>query len=337
MGAAQETRESQIPRVNKEAEQKLPPAFRGIAYAIVFSAEDISGYHLSPEQKSKLKKIEERFVELAPKFFRIARRAVAVGAIIAIGNYYQTHPDLNKTTDEAGQTIYTHEDARTTHYLNILAGKEKYTEKDLEAEIKPDIISKLKEKKVAIPINIEEMSLDEVYNLYYENSDPSKIEKPQDFIIYNAQRIQEINYRNAFKYSVSNGGEYGSVWQLEEECGNPRIRFVKEGQLTLASGKFKDADKYDPFSNTMFITSDSFFYPRKGFSDETSHAEQFFSNQLGSYVKATRDFVIVTIVGRFDLSRIEAEYDLLYERPGSLEHEAHKIIQPDLQKKYPLP
>lgn len=180
------------------------------------------------------------------------------------------------------------------------------------------------------------MPLNEIYELYYKNTDPSKIEKPQDFIIYNAQRIQGINYRNAIKYSASKDGEYSSVWKLEKECGNPRIRFVKEGQLTLASGKFKDADKYDPFTNTILITSDSFFYPRNGFSDETSHAEQFFSNQLGSYVKATRDFVIVTVVGRFDLSRIEAEYDLLYEKHGSLEYETHEVIKPDLERRYPL-
>lgn len=249
MGIAQETRERS--QSVEEPEQKVPIALSGIIDAVVFSVEDISGYNLSPEQKSKLRAIEEKIVELTPKFFRVAKRAVAVGAIIAIGNYYQTHPDLNKSTDETGQTIYTHEDARTTHYLNILAGREKFTEEDLEAERRPAIMDKLREEGIPTPNNIEKLSIDELYTLYYKNTDPSKIEKPDGFKELNRQWAQMINdqitlYRSASKDKNS------LVWQLEEECGNPKIRFVTEERLTIAFPKFKDHYKYNPFSNTVY-------------------------------------------------------------------------------------
>lgn len=334
MGAEQETR-GRTQSV-EEPEPKVPIAFRGIINAIVFTAEDISGYKFSPEQKLKLKKIEEKVVEFTPKFIRVAKRAVAVGAIIAIGNYYQTHPDLSKTTDETGQTIYSHEDARTTHYLNILAGRERFTEEDLEAEIRPGIISKLREKKIPIPENIEEMSLDEVYTLYYENTDFSNMGNPDVFRELNRQWTQFINDHNRLNNFARND-MYGLVWNLEKECGNPRIRFVTEAQLIIVSPKYKDNDKYDPLSNTLLITSSSFYYPSEGFMDEISHANQFWKNPVGSYWDGIRDLAFVTVAGKFDVTRIEEQYDLLYKKPGSLEHEAHKVIKPDLERRYPLP
>ena len=333
MGASQETKERT--QSAQEREPKVPIALKGIINGIVFSVEDISGYKFSPEQKSKLREIEKRIVEFTPRFFRVAQRAVAVGAIIAIGNYYQTHPELEKTIDENGQTIYTHEDARTTHYLNILAGREKFTQEDLEAELRPGIISKLKEKRIPIPKNLEEMSLDEVYTLYYNNTDPSSIEKPDVYRDINKVWIQMINDQNTLNYFVD---KYNLVWELEKESGNPRIRFVADrGITTIASPKFKDADKYDPVTNTVLITSGSFFDPNNGFMDEVSHSRQFGDNPFGSYSKGIRDLVTAIIVGRFDMLRIEEEYDLLYNKPGSLEYEAHNIIKPVLQNKYPLP
>lgn len=68
-----------------------------------------------------------------------------------------------------------------------------------------------------------------------------------------------------------------------------------------------------------------------------SHGKQFSDNQRGSYLISIRDLFSVAIAGRFDLANMEEQYDLLYEKPGSLEYEAHKIIEPNLEKKYPLP
>lgn len=291
-----------------------------------------------PERKSKLKIIEKKIIKFTPKFFRIARRVVAVGAIIAIGNYYQTHPDLEKITDENGKTTYVHEDERTTHYLNILAGRDQFTEGDLEAEIKPSILSKLRKKGITLPKNVEKISLNEAYILYYKNTDSAivELETPEEFNNHNRQLIQMINDQNTLNYSASKD-KYSLVWQLEKECGNPRIRFVTEAHLTFVSPKFKDKDKYDPISNTVYINSGSFSDPRKGFVPEMSHAKQFSDNQIGSYLKSIRDLASVTIAGRLNIPQMEEEYDNLYYKTGSLEYEAHEIIEPDLGRKYPLP
>jgi len=261
----------------------------------------LDGANLTPKQESRLREIKKKIAEQIGKFLRVARRAIAVGAIIGLSgvagetattiiNYEMNHPVLRETVDASGQTIYVHPDERTTHYLNILAGKDKFTDEDLK------------------------------------------------FANENDRTAEDLNKLAGFEKFTDDDVErmdkdiYSLVWKLEEESGNPRIRFEEEGKPS-AMVSSKNAF-YDVKLNVVYIDIDDLISGMEVVA-EMSHGKQFKDSPLESYLLVFRDFIKVYL-NRFSTEGFEEAYDRLYNTPGSVEYQAHKVIQPDLENRYPI-
>lgn len=338
------------------------------------SIKGLDGTNLTPEQQSRVSKIKENVLKSTRKFLKVVRMVAITGVVVgsitlAVGtvDYKMTHPNIQETTSQSGEVIYTHPDERTTHYLNILAGKDRFTKEDLVYAGETDrtakdlnILAGLEkftgedvdriateewEKQVLesstrpLPTNIKEMSSLELATLYFKdpkfNIESGEAERyAQEFVIRGIQMwTEKLNEQAEFRSSTGRDIFYRLVWQLEQEGGNPQIRFKAEKpNFNLAPGS-KEEDQYSSMRNTLYIGVDSLMSGR-GVVYEMSHGKQFKDNPLGYYFLEVRDLINVYLRSGFSAKGRAEEYRRLYDKSGSLEYQAHQVIQPDLEKRY---
>jgi hypothetical protein len=316
-------------------------------YVLKEKLDSIDEDKLSPEQKSAFLKVKEKIFNVSKKFIRTAEWITIITGVLHFANYERTHSELEKKINEKGEITYSHEDQRTTHLLNILAGKEKFNESDFMSDIRPLISFFCDKYNLSLPKNIGEMSIDEIDKFIFDNQDliNSKVGEKRlpfergDFKKQMFNELRALNIPNDTTESTPNKNLYDLVWTLEEECGNPRVRFNEENIGFSPFKDFKGVSHYDPINNIVYInmydlTAGDNKYGT--FFPEMSHADQFNKNQIASYLNACGDFLSVFKKAGFNSNKISLEYGKLYNKPGSIEHEAHKLIEPYLKNKYQL-
>ena len=83
---------------------------------------------------------------------------------------------------------------------------------------------------------------------------------------------------------------YQALWKLEQECGNPKVRFLTEERKgisgTLASGD----DHYNPFTNTVFINMNKGEEMLECLVAEFSHGKQFHKNPLRTSLEGIKSY-----------------------------------------------
>lgn len=371
---------------------------------IDMAIKDLDGTSLTSEQQLRLRKIKKNVIRSTKKFLRVARKIAAVGALIGLVNlssgindvnYSAIYSHVQETTNQNGEVIYTHPDERTTHYLNILAGRDrfteedlnyanendrttedlnmlvvrdrlteddlefanrnnmttkdldilvglgKFTEEDLERMQRDFLKSQLKMLKIEIspPVNIEKMSSLELLTIMSEDPRVTSRPLPHEEAEIRAQKQATENNRlltKEIKERVELSKDiYSLVWQLEKEGGNPRIRFIAKDTGFNLTPRSKRAEHYDSSSNTIYIELESLI-SGSGVVAEMSHGKQFKNDPLGSYFLGFRDVINVFLKSWFSTERREEEYEKLYTKLGTLEYQAHNVIEPDLEKRYPF-
>lgn len=114
---------------------------------------------------------------------------------------------------------------------------------------------------------------------------------------------------------------YYALWELEQSCGNPRIRLRTSG--------YKDF--YLPLTNTIYINPSHFLLDaRDSLISELSHARQRKEYKINIF-RAIKDSA--RAAASFLISVSKEIWDKSYNIPGTIEYEAHKIIEPELLKK----
>ncbi|MBP6912786.1 MAG: hypothetical protein KBB86_02530 [Candidatus Pacebacteria bacterium] len=310
--------------------------------------KQIDELKLDTEQKSKFEKIKDRIFNITRKTFNTVKWISIIGGTIGIANHERTHSDLEILTNPDGTHVYKHEDERTTHYLNILAGRDTFTEQDLRFEYDNVIKECYKSKIDNLEKKVEDMTIEELDSAFVKfSSEPDEFgNKPEDPVQLGEMvkgfkntlnRLNDIRARSTDL--KPNGDMYELVWQMEQECGNPRIRLVTEDIHHGILAKFNGLH-YDALNNMLHIDLDDLspkqsILAGEGFVSEMSHAKQFNDNQVSSYLNLISDIVHVLKVSKYK-SDIHKEYKKLYHQPGTIEHEAHEIIEPYLERKYPL-
>lgn len=370
----QTTRKHDPEYSNKEQQPLLE--LSGTVDAIGNVIKELDGTNLTPEQQSRLRKIKGKIIKSTGKFLGVMRGVAVTGAIlgsiglgggaglVAIGHEINSHA-LEETTDASGQTIYTHPDELTTHYLNILAGRDKFTDKDLELAHENNKTAKdlnilagtekftdedverigrrffkgiLITSGLPLPANIEEMSSLEIETLMLKNPEINRYPERAESMAQNSvtqfaqETTRRLNERAEVRFSTDRD-MYGLVWQLEKEGGNPRIRLKAEGGTVF--GLASSREGYSAVRNTMYVDVDS-LADGSGIVVEMSHGKQFEGNLLGSSLRNARDIISIILKSGFGVRGWQKEYDKLYQEPGSIEYEAHKVIQPDLENRYPI-
>lgn len=366
-----------LPELTKKSSEKMAKEKPSVKLSKTLSEiadtyKNINSENLPLEQLDKLEEIRKNVIRSGRKLAITIGSAVGAGVLIggiAMGveaayttvNYEANRFVLTETVDANGQAIYLHPDARTTHYLNILAGKEKFTEDDLmfagENTKSVDEINKIAGAEKYTDAEVEEKTKEQWIGRFKENADfhqnPPNMEKMsseelaiayssqisssasvEDIIEYN--KVLKKMFNERANYVSSNKGMYKLVWELEQEGGNPKIRLIgKDG----VSGNPNKNAFYVPSNNTMYVDikhlTGDLVYPAAVVS-ETSHGKQWADRAFISSLLVIRDNGVASVRSLFSGSGFWAEHDKLYYEPGTLEYQAHKVIQPALEEKYPI-
>lgn len=171
------------------------------------------------------------------------------------------------------------------------------------------------------------------------------IRPPKDNAVYKAKyMIPNKELRNAFYESINSGDvdvieDYlldqrtyvNRLWDLYNKSGKPTIKPISRmSQLPLRllekTGLLKYSDNrahYKPITNTMYVDPE---YAAEDIIAELSHAYQVYGTDTPRNWKWMKQF----------LSRPNGDMVINnkdgYDTPGSLEHTAHKIIEPAFWK-----
>ena len=120
-----------------------------------------------------------------------------------------------------------------------------------------------------------------------------------------------------------------TLWKMEKDYGSPKIRWQTDHENTL-TGKYHRSN-YNSFTNTINfavedVTGDFF----ETFVSEVTHSKQFDQQPLSSYVSAAVDCGKTLFTSIVSDQSFAEEYLKLYEQEGTLEHDAHTILETPL-------
>jgi len=247
------------------------------------TVKKLEASNIGPEKKSKLRNKLETSLK---RLFRI----LSFGAVVSVGaattDFEATRYFVHTETGKEGDAVYIHQDAETTHVINILSGREALNGKDKTGLIVSD-------GKVLSPA-------------------PGTYD-------------QQL---------------YKALWTLEQECGNPKIRFQRVGESGGIVHLFDPGTSfYDVLTNTVIIQSGSNDYAINNYIAELAHGKQFNDNPLKFIILGATGYLntfkkaLDSKSNKADATfgeKLAQKYHDLYGQKGSLENDAHSVIQPEL-------
>ena len=262
---------------------------------------------------------------------RLAKRMAQIGALITLGlaaNHEYTHREkVVQEQNEKGEAVFRHPDPETTHILNYLSGKETISASEQLTFLKEALKVGSRNEGFKLPDNIDAMSTLELHD--YAKQNLAHILGGKDF--EESWSGSQVVLSETYEFDPH---MYKAIWDVEQQAGAPRIRWLMKDQgrglkrFSLMGGVHPS--HYDPLTNTVYIFVLS--SPIDDFAKEMPHAQQFSQNPVGSYLKGTEEFLRIVQKGVLQLkSPIDAQNEE-YSIPGSLEYEAHKIIEPQLRE-----
>ncbi len=143
---------------------------------------------------------------------------------------------------------------------------------------------------------------------------------------------------------------YDALWQLNKKCGSPKVNFKSPGETSMLGSFSLGKNFYNPYTNTIFIDIRDSETNIANYIAELSHGKQFDQNPISSNLLAVKgilqsikegvsnkaNFVtpqINTISRRIEIG-IKKSYKHRYNEPGTLEYDAHEVIEPSLHSEF---
>jgi|GEM_PF-2993578 len=310
-----------------EFEEELERAGRAIDKYFQDAARVQKTLEQSGLQQSQKAKYKEK---IGLYFKRGLRMALYGGALLfAAGtvDYQLTKYKVDaKDKKQSSGIEYTHQDLETTHNLNLLSGKDPMTERD-----KIKFVAEFLSRNVAIKESVEKLEqLTEAELLakakaVYGGNYAKSIKTIDDLM--DSQDINPVPEK--FDPEL-----YAALWKLEQSVGNPKVR-LKSGSPEISIFKLHGPNRsfYGFSTNTVYINLARNEEELSTIIAEASHGKQFRTNPVQTAFRAMRDYA-KTLRRAIVSGHLNSAYDKLYEEPGSIENEAHQIIEKKLQKEF---
>jgi hypothetical protein len=302
-----------------------------------------SGVDISEETAERVDKKAGKI----KNFLKVASMGIALYGTYEVGSYVNSRHEITTEVGQDGKIKYDHEDPETTRILKFLTGAEGlaledrihfYREAVRNAHVKLAELTNPAELEIDAQNTFEgslptdEQGLRERLRDIYTKYDMAGFGSVQSDI---EKRIDET-----FDKSIASSVEYNPamekmVWNLQMKVGSPRIRWAapKENLWSQVQGSFAGPGRanYSLEDNTIYITPGTGNEALGGMLvAEDAHALQFNERPISSRVRYVVD-TAQTLVRSIRESRTmhEAQHDQ-YDTPGSIEYEAHKVIEPRL-------
>lgn len=160
--------------------------------------------------------------------------------------------------------------------------------------------------------------------------------KARDYVFGDNQGNYEARVTTAFEHEIKLPVAYDPaiakiLWKLQARVGAPRIRWEAPGQNIEAtvSGQMSGAGRahYNSETNTVYITPGSVGATLVA---EDSHALQFDQHPIASRVQFVLDMTQSAVRAYKEHTTVYEQQLKDYRTPGTLEYDAHKVIQPTL-------
>jgi len=260
--------------------------------------------------------------------------SLASAYIIGLGiNHYLTHPELMVRRNESGNIVYVHPDEETNHILNFFAGRDSISHKEALDNFKGMLKIISKSAKIKLPEEFDDYNITQVDSLLtFMNETGHEDKHGIESLFYEYYNLNHTYTKNKSKKI------YDLIWRLEQECGNPKIRFLTE-KPSFFLNPIPMANPTDPYfsklENTLYLrmVKDD-IEGCEGLLAELAHGKQLKKNPFRYYLKRLTSNARILLKGRFNVERLYQARIEEYEIPGSLEYEAHSIIEPKLREKY---
>jgi hypothetical protein len=286
----------------------------------------------------------------------------AGGVTKEVDEHLSSRYEITKSIDSKGDVKFEHEDEETTRILNFLTGAEELSQEDrvhfFREIVREHLINKIvEERKLQLlsdgsynPEDGVHLRLEETQEI--EKSIPFTEEElkakllPQ-YIDYftvmgsdqpEADAIERIN--KEFADAVDSPITYDknlqrSVWEMHQKVGSPRIRWASPTD----SEKAKRTATHVGAGRAFYLSSDNTIYivPGAKISDlsgdwlaEVAHSYQYHTQPVTTRIRSVIDEVKIQMRAISEnKTRYEAqlaEYDI----SGTIEHEAHQVIEKEL-------
>ncbi|MGL5831036.1 MAG: hypothetical protein ACRCZE_02690 [Candidatus Altimarinota bacterium] len=263
---------------------------------------------------------------------------VMVGATAALTSKLAYHHEVKQTVSHQGEIVYTHTDPDTNRILNYLSGREKFSIQERRALAFSTYKARLicnaaTNSTISLPSDFVYMNEQEVLEFLKIDSPKPTSQIQSEFEL----QLTAMTYNIPEQYD-QNDNLYRQLWELEAIAGAPRIRWASEINLPLGERTIA----HYSLPNTLYITPvfDQTDNPYDDLVAEASHAIQFQNNVPDSYAKLFSTIIHTTLrtaqsENPLRLSSFNQAYGEEYQRPGSIEHEAHSQIEPALYIMFP--
>jgi len=319
-----------------------------------------SAVDVSVEAAERVQKVIKRINSLLK--VSLTGLALLSGVKVAeeVHSYSNSRYEITTEVGSDGTIEYSHEDAETTRILKFLTGAAELAPEDKVHFYRELLRSEIKkreelERALAVVGTQEDATAHEHTSIVLTLEEQSDLEKSlpmdeanlrqmlrdfyaEDDFLYFGEVQADIDNRveKAFADAVEKTVEYDSalekiVWNMQMKVGAPRIRWSapEDNDFSKLAGHMAGAGRsmYWPSDNTIYIT------PGTTGADlvaENAHAKQFNDEPIESRVRTIIDGVHIAIRAvRENKSLHEAQFEQ-YETPGTIEHEAHEVIEPQL-------
>ena len=201
------------------------------------------------------------------KFLKALSMSIAATTLGLIINHVYQH--RNRVEQEGDS--FTHSDKETEHILNLLCGKESFTEKEKLLICKKITIKICSEGDISIPENMDTWSMVEFTEFNKKNKDQGLYNSRMDMFL-------EVINSNFFMKNL-----HDVLWKFEKDYGSPNIRWFIEGRHR--------ASYYNSITNTINLAADTMALDfSEDFIAEMAHAKQFHEKPVTSYARAAIDY-----------------------------------------------
>ncbi len=292
----------------------------------------------TPEKKSTLEQVKEK----ALKFLKRTRQVATIITIGLIADYQATHNNTIEASNVDGKEVYTHSDKQTTHILNYLGGLDSLSEEEQMHFFKEYIIgwSSQGDSKLTLPENFINFNKQELVKFLSKldkiNDKKQELENEQETLKYFERSLSRY-YPKKYEY---NDTIYKKLWEVEKECGSPKIDWTFGKNRDFLISNDNKVAHYNSFTHTVFINAQDYkslggHFQLRDLVAEWAHAKQFDEHPVGSTLQMIQDGLRIAgdVVTSKEHSFIKSQLKE-YNKPGSIEYDAHKIIEPYLEKKF---
>ena len=267
--------------------------------------------------------------------------------------------ETSSTADQEGNKRWRHEDKGTQEMIEYMSGLGPLPERYALMIYKKEVIrSYLGGKVKMLPEGWDDFTREEVEQFWLSQFTKEDLyNAPADFVLENFVKevsdslmhddVEMFSFLepnrlpdeydgggNLDKYRLSVTDRkvlYEKLWHLMEKCGNPKILALEEGDSI--EFKLKERAYYEPATHTMYLDIGTRETVNNNFAAELTHACQHHLKPFESNYQSIIDRVSASAYAISNMVSFRDAYDeLLYDKKGTIEHAAHRILEPEIKK-----